>query len=153
MPQPDHENDTLSVLYYSAETPASVLKENLKSFGWSQPHPDCFRIVGAEELDYLDKVKQLFSPTPNSTVEPTRDPPFNNIVVFDSINVMKSQINEHRHEKPHSEDVLENQARSTDEFSFLRSIQNNLKGRCWILILMEDWEHDIGQDFSVCLRC
>lgn len=125
------EEHPLFACYYSAESPVSVLKENLCSFGWPAFRGDHFNIIGEDKLRHVGTWDDLFKKLPHTVVAPKdHDQRFYHVIVIDSLNVLGTQIH------------------NRDPFHVLKSIQDNLKGRCWIVILMQDWEHDHGHDPS-----
>lgn len=133
--QSEYGKRPLDVIYFSAESPTEVIVENMSTFGW-QARPSGFRIKGYEAMRSIGTAGDLFELLPKREAAPKiikDDPdcmPECHVVVVDSLNVLASQLTKS----------------DWSPASLIKSIDEQMTGKAWILVLMQDWEHDRGRD-------
>lgn len=126
LPQPDTGEPLYSV-YYSAESPVPAIQENMRSFQWPQAS-DSLRIIGEDKLAGITTPSEFFALLPKKLSFPD-DSLKSHVVVIDSLNVLEQQV-------------------KWEGRGVFRAIEEHLKGRCWLVILMQNWEHDQDHDPS-----
>ncbi len=145
-PQPDTRAPITSV-YYSCESPIGAIEENIQSFGWPY-EPDNLGFVGEDKLGNVVTPAEFFSILPKKMSYPY-EPLQPQIVVIDSLNVLGSQV---RWDKNASESGLEGDENlgggKWTGIDILRGITRTFRGKCWIVILIQNWEHDRDHDPS-----
>jgi KaiC/GvpD/RAD55 family RecA-like ATPase len=131
--QPEYGNQSLDTIYFSAESSTDMILEKMRMFGWPPPSIG-FQIKGYEVVRNLVTAGDLFKLLPKRQARPgiTDGMPGWHLVVVDSLNVLTSQL-------------------ANSEWSpanLIKSIDEQMTGQAWILMLVQDWEHDQGRDPS-----
>jgi hypothetical protein len=97
------------------------------SLGWPRL-PDSLKIVGDDRLGQARRADEFFKELPQKFTFQTESlKP--NIIVIDSLNVLGNQID-------------------WNGLNVFRAIESHLKDKCWILVLVQNWEHDCDHDPS-----
>ena len=157
--QPDT-GEPITSVYYSCESPVEAIQENIQSFRWPY-EPDTLAFVGEDKLGNITTPADFFSLLPKRMTYP-HEPLKPQIVVIDSLNVLGSQVRwdnnvsrsglkgSEAQRSAHDVDVDENLGGGKwTGIDILRGIERTFTGKCWIVILIQNWEHDQDHDPSV----
>ncbi len=119
--QPETQEPLTSILY-SAESPVPAIRENSQSLGWGSILDDSLKIVGEEKLATVTNPGDFFAMLPARLAYPN-EPLQAHVIVIDSLNVLGPQVH-------------------WQGLDIFRAVENHLKGKCWLVILVQNWEHD-----------
>jgi KaiC/GvpD/RAD55 family RecA-like ATPase len=159
-PQPDT-NEPISSVYYSCESPVAAIKENIKSFGWPYVQ-DNITFIDEDTFRNVATPHDFFTTLQNKQFQLVHDSVKPQIVVIDSLNVLGSQVrwdsrtatevrrktNERLGSGQNEKIELGALSTTYTGIDVLRSIADAFKEKCWIVILIQNWEHDLDQDPS-----
>lgn len=159
-PQPDTKEPIYSI-YYSCESPVTAIKENIKSFGW--PCNDRFiKFVDEDKFRNVKKPGDFFDLIDNKEFQLLHESVKPQIVVIDSLNVLGSlagwdgrtgsdgqrRVGERFDSRGEADSEMGASRTKYTENNVLRMIANAFNGKCWIVILIQNWEHDQDHDPS-----
>lgn len=151
----------ITSVYYSCESPVAAIKENIKSFGWPCEQ-DSITFVDEEKFKNVATPGGFFSALLSKEFLMLHEPKKPQIVVIDSLNVLNTQVRwgsrmvgegpRRTAEGPDSGGDLNLDAGKCGvtytDIDILRRIENTFTGKCWIVVLIQNWEHDQDHDPS-----
>lgn len=153
--------EPITSIYYSCESPVDAIKENITSFRWPCAL-DNIKFVDEEKFRDVITPHDFFAALRDNERQLLHDPEKPQLVVIDSLNILGSQV---RWDRRAGADSSPTHVPSADPraaarmheggssgtwtgIDILRRIGDAFKGKCWIVVLVQNWEHDQDHDPS-----